>query len=83
MVGLVVDVMDAGEIGSCKDLSDFNKGQIDMTRRLGWSISEMTTLVRYSRSAVLSTSRQSVEEEETANQRQGVGRTRLSDARTQ
>jgi len=34
-------MLDAGEIGRYKDLSDFDKGQIVMVRRLGQSITEM------------------------------------------
>ena len=55
---LEVDVLDAGEMGRSKDLSDFDKGQIVMARRLGQSISETARLVRCSRSAVVSTYRQ-------------------------
>ena len=64
-----------------KDLSDFDKGQIVTARRLGQSISETARLVGCSQSAVLSTYRQSSEEGQTTNQRQGVGRPRLIDAR--
>ena len=38
-------MLDAGEIGRSKDLSDFDKGQIVMARRLGQSISETARLV--------------------------------------
>lgn len=37
---LVVNVLDAGEMGRLEDLSDFDKGQIIVARRLGRSISE-------------------------------------------
>lgn len=33
--------LDAGDMGKRKDMSDFDKGEIVMARRLGWSISEM------------------------------------------
>ena len=36
---LEVDMLDAGEMGRSKDLSDFDKDQIVMARRLGQSIS--------------------------------------------
>ena len=42
-------------MGRSKDLSDFDKGQIVMARRLDQSISEMARLVGSSRSAVVST----------------------------
>lgn len=41
-----VDVLEAGRIG--KDLSKFDKGQIVVVRRLGWSISKMASLVESS-----------------------------------
>ena len=42
---LEFDVLDAGEMGRSKDLTDFDKGQIVMVRRLGQSISETARLV--------------------------------------
>jgi len=42
---LVINMLDAREMGKNKDLSDFDKGQIDMARRLGQSISETARLV--------------------------------------
>jgi len=50
---LVIDMLDAGEMGRNKDLSDFHKGQIVLARRLGQSISETTRLVGCSWSAVV------------------------------
>ncbi|KAK3511467.1 hypothetical protein QTP70_008962 [Hemibagrus guttatus] len=41
-------------MGRCKDLSEFDKGQIVMARRLDQSISKTAALVGYSRSAVVS-----------------------------
>ena len=73
-------MLDAGEMGRSKDLSDFDKGQIAMARRLGQSISETARLVGCSRSAVVSTYRQWSEEGQTTNRRQGVGCPRLIDA---
>uniref|UniRef100_A0AAY5KPB9 Tc1-like transposase DDE domain-containing protein n=1 Tax=Esox lucius TaxID=8010 RepID=A0AAY5KPB9_ESOLU len=67
-------------MGRSKDLSDFDKGQIVMARRLGQSISETAGLVGCSRSTVVSTYRQWSEEGQTTNRRQGVGRPRLIDA---
>ena len=80
---LEVDVLDAEEMGRSKDLSNFDKGQIIMARRLGQSISETTRLVECSLTAVVSTYRQWSEEGQTTNRRQGVGRPRLIDARGQ
>lgn len=51
---VVVNVLDAGEMGRRKDLSDFYKGQIVMARRLGWS-TKAARLVGPSRAAVVST----------------------------
>ncbi|KAJ8276573.1 hypothetical protein COCON_G00083250, partial [Conger conger] len=70
-------------MGRGKDLSDSEKGQIVMARRLGRSISETAKLVGCSRSAVVSTYRQWSEEGQTTNRRQGIGRPRLIDARGQ
>ena len=42
-------------MGKCKDVSDFDKGQIVMARRLGQSISKTAALVGCSRSAVVRT----------------------------
>ena len=80
---LEVDVLDAGEMGRSKDLSDFDKGQVIMAIQLGQSISETARLVGCSRSPVVSTYRQWSEEGQTTNRRQGVGRQRLIDARGQ
>ena len=74
-------MLDAGEMGRSKDLSDFDKGQIVMASRLGQSISETARLVGCSRSAVESTYRQWSEEGQTTNRRQGVGRPRIIDVR--
>ena len=80
---LEVDVLYVGEMGRSKDLSDFDKNQIVMARRLDQSISETARLVGCSRSAVVSTDQQWSEEGQTTNRRQGVGRQRLIDVRGQ
>lgn len=42
---LKVDVLEAGEMGKCKDLSESGEGQILMARRLGQSISKTAAVV--------------------------------------
>ena len=39
-----VDVLETGKMGKRKDVSDFDKGQIVMARRLGQSISKRQVL---------------------------------------
>lgn len=68
-------------MGKCKDLSDFERGQIVMARRLGQSISQTAKLVGCSRSAVVSTFKKWTQEGQPVNRRQGHGRPRLIDAR--
>ncbi|KAG9346225.1 hypothetical protein JZ751_008050 [Albula glossodonta] len=68
-------------MGKRKDLSDFDKGQIVMARRLGQSISKTAALVGCSRSAVVSTYQKWSKEGKAVNRRQGHGRPRLIDAR--
>ncbi|KAK3508309.1 hypothetical protein QTP70_019536 [Hemibagrus guttatus] len=51
---LKVDVLEAGKMGNCKDLSDFNKGQIVIARPLDQNISKTAALVGCSWSAVRS-----------------------------
>ncbi|ROL49918.1 Calsyntenin-2 [Anabarilius grahami] len=51
---LKVDVLEAGKMGKRKVLSEFDKGQIVMARRLIQSISKTAALVGCSRSAVVS-----------------------------
>lgn len=67
-------------MGKCKDLSDFDKGQIVMARRLGESISKTAALVGCSRSAVVLTYQKWSKEGQPVNRRQGHGRPRLIDA---
>ncbi|KAK3508829.1 hypothetical protein QTP70_009603 [Hemibagrus guttatus] len=59
-----------------KDLSEFDKGQIVMARRLDQSISKTATLVGCSRSAVVSIYQKWSKEGTVVNQRQGHGRPR-------
>ncbi|MBN3298950.1 NXF1 factor, partial [Amia calva] len=68
-------------MGKRKDLSDFDKGQIVMARRLGQSISKTAALVGCSRSAVVSTYQKWSKEGKAVNRRQGHGWPKLIDAR--
>ncbi|ROI69383.1 hypothetical protein DPX16_14323 [Anabarilius grahami] len=68
-------------MGKHKDLSEFDKDQIVMFRRLGLSISKTAALVGCSRSAVVSIYQKCSKEGTVVNRRQGHGRPRLSDAR--
>ena len=68
-------------MGKRKDLSEFDKGQIVMARRLGQSISKTAALVGCSRSAVVSIYQKWSKEGTVVNRRQGHGRPRLIDAR--
>ncbi|KAK3521036.1 hypothetical protein QTP86_025032 [Hemibagrus guttatus] len=52
---LKVDVLEAGKMDKCKDLSEFDKGKIVMARPLDQSISKTAALVGCSWSAVVST----------------------------
>ncbi|ROL55101.1 hypothetical protein DPX16_0796 [Anabarilius grahami] len=68
-------------MGKRKDLSEFDKDQIVMARRLGQSISKTADLVGCSRSAVVSIYQKCSKEGTVVNRRQGHGRPRLNDAR--
>ncbi|ROL49569.1 hypothetical protein DPX16_15895 [Anabarilius grahami] len=68
-------------MGKRKDLSEFDKGQIVMARRLGQSISKTAALVGCSWSAVVSIYQKWSKEGTVVNRRQGHGRPRLIDAR--
>lgn len=68
-------------MGKGKDLSDFEKGQIVMARRLGRSISSTASVVGCSRSAVVSTFQRWSRQGRLVNRRQGHGRPRLIDER--
>ncbi|KAK3573225.1 hypothetical protein QTP86_015136 [Hemibagrus guttatus] len=72
-------MLEPGKIGKCKDLSEFDKGQIVMARRLDQSISKTAALVGCSWSAVVSIYQKWSEEGTVVNQRQGHGRPRLTD----
>ncbi|ROL53281.1 hypothetical protein DPX16_20920 [Anabarilius grahami] len=68
-------------MGKPKDLSEFDKDQIVMARRLCQSISKTAALVGCSRSAVVSIYQKWSKEGTVVNRRQGYGRPRLIDAR--
>ncbi|KAK3544763.1 hypothetical protein QTP86_026782, partial [Hemibagrus guttatus] len=72
---------EAGKMDKCKDLSEFDKGQIVVVRRLDQNISKTAALVGCSRSAVVSIYQKWSKEGTVVNQRQGHGRPRLTDAR--
>ncbi|GFT02692.1 transposable element Tcb1 transposase [Trichonephila clavipes] len=61
-------------MGKAADLSDFDRGQIVMARRLGTSISETARLLGCSRSTVVSTYAKWMNDSETSSRRHGVGR---------
>ncbi|GBM17498.1 hypothetical protein AVEN_193783-1 [Araneus ventricosus] len=61
-------------MGKAADLSEFDRGQIVMARRLGTSITETARLVRCSRSAVVSIHAKWINDGGTSSRRQGVGR---------
>ncbi|ROL41079.1 Short transient receptor potential channel 7 [Anabarilius grahami] len=63
-------------MGKRKDLSEFDKDQIVMARRLGQSISKTAALVGCSRSAVVSIYQKCSKEGTVVNRRQGHGRRR-------
>ncbi|KAK3526719.1 hypothetical protein QTP70_032131, partial [Hemibagrus guttatus] len=73
----------SGKMGKRKDLSEFDKGQIVMARRLDQSISKTAALVGCSRSAVVSIYQKWSKEGTVVNRRQGHGRPRLIDAHGQ
>ncbi|GFX51770.1 uncharacterized protein TNCV_5014721 [Trichonephila clavipes] len=61
-------------MGKAVDLSNFDRGQIVMARRLGTSISETARVVGCSRSTVVSTYEKWMNDSETSSRRHGVGR---------
>ncbi|GFW86552.1 transposable element Tcb2 transposase [Trichonephila clavipes] len=61
-------------MGKAADLSDFDRGQIVMARRLGTSISETARVVGCLRSTVVSIYAKWMNDGETSNRRHGVGR---------
>ncbi|GBN47204.1 hypothetical protein AVEN_173669-1 [Araneus ventricosus] len=64
-------------MGKVADLSEFDRGQIVMTRRLGTSITETARLVGCSRSAVISIHTKCINDGDTSSRRQCVSRTRV------
>ncbi|GBM55538.1 hypothetical protein AVEN_16353-1 [Araneus ventricosus] len=64
-------------MGEAADVSEFDKGQIVMARRLGTSITETARLVGFSRSAVVSVHAKWINDGDTSCRRQGVGRPRV------
>ncbi|GBN17667.1 hypothetical protein AVEN_275737-1 [Araneus ventricosus] len=63
-------------MGKAADLSEFDRGQIVMARRLGTSITETARLIGCSRSAVVSIHAKWINDGDTSSRRQGVGRPR-------
>ncbi|GBL74750.1 hypothetical protein AVEN_243618-1 [Araneus ventricosus] len=64
-------------MGKVVDLSEFDRGQIVMARRLGMSITETVRLVGCSRSAFVSIHAKWINDGDTSSRRQGVGRPRV------
>ncbi|GBM66312.1 hypothetical protein AVEN_138198-1 [Araneus ventricosus] len=64
-------------MGKAVDLSEFDRGQIVMARRLVTSITETAQLVVCSRSAVVSIHEKWINDDNTSCRRQGVGRPRV------
>ncbi|GBN40717.1 hypothetical protein AVEN_12354-1 [Araneus ventricosus] len=64
-------------MGKAADLSEFNRGQVVMARRLGTSITETARLVGCSRSAVVSIHAKLINDGGTSSRCQGVGRSRV------
>ncbi|GBM34483.1 hypothetical protein AVEN_106720-1 [Araneus ventricosus] len=60
------------------DLSEFDRGQIVMARRLGASITETKRVVGCSRSAVVRIHAKWINDGDTSSRRQGVGRPRVN-----
>ncbi|GBM70122.1 hypothetical protein AVEN_151582-1 [Araneus ventricosus] len=61
-------------MGKAADLSEFDRGQIVMARRLGTSITETARLVACSRSVVVSIHAKWINDGDASSRRQGVGR---------
>ncbi|GBN77435.1 hypothetical protein AVEN_146606-1 [Araneus ventricosus] len=61
-------------MGKAADLSEFDRGQIIMARRLGTNITETARLVGWSRSAVVIIHAKWINDGDTSSRRQGVGR---------
>ena len=71
---LKVGVLGAGKMGKRKDLSEFDKEQTVMARRLGQSISRTAAPVGCSRSAVVRIHQKWSKKGTVVNQRQSHGR---------
>ncbi|GBM37857.1 hypothetical protein AVEN_193376-1 [Araneus ventricosus] len=61
-------------MGKAADLSEFDRGQNVMARRLGTSITKTARLVGCSRSAIVSIHAKWINDSDTSSRRQGVGR---------
>ncbi|KAK3559328.1 hypothetical protein QTP86_012756, partial [Hemibagrus guttatus] len=79
-VNILSSKLEAGKMGKRKDLSEFDKGQIVMARRLDQSISKTAALVGCSRSAVVSIYQNWSKEGIVVNWLPGHVRPRLIDA---
>ncbi|GBN73839.1 hypothetical protein AVEN_10650-1 [Araneus ventricosus] len=64
-------------MGKAADLSEFDRGQIVMVRRLGTIITETARLVGCLQSAVVSIHAKWINDGDTSSRRQGVGRPRV------
>ncbi|GBL69354.1 hypothetical protein AVEN_14215-1 [Araneus ventricosus] len=64
-------------MGKAADLSEFDRGQIVMARRLGTSITETARLVSCSQSAIVSIREKWINGGDTSSRRQSFGRLRL------
>ncbi|GBM88137.1 hypothetical protein AVEN_62048-1 [Araneus ventricosus] len=64
-------------MGKAAYLSEFDRGQIVMARRLGTIITETARLVGRSRSAIVSIHAKWINDGDTSSRRQGVGRRRV------
>ncbi|GBM75483.1 hypothetical protein AVEN_54082-1 [Araneus ventricosus] len=64
-------------MGKAADLSEFERRQIVMARRLRTSITETARLVSFSRSAVVSIHAKWINDGDTSSRRRGVGRPRV------
>ena len=73
-------MLEAGKMGKCKDLSEFDKEQIVMARQLDQSVSKIAALVGCSWSAVVSIYQKWSKEGTVVNFQQGHGWSRLIDA---
>lgn len=78
-----VGMSEAEKMDEFNALSDFDRGQIVMARRLGQSISKTADLVGCPRSAVVSTYQKCSKEGQPAKRRKDHGRLRLTDSRTE